>query len=167
MKKWNRTYIMGAVFLVFSAWVLWQTSMIPERLVSNEPGPKLFPYISAFGMILMAVLSMVFDGRKEAEAAKEDAVPYLDAAGWKRIALILAECIIFCVAMNYIGFWITAMVGMMVFILTLKADKKINLIFAIVLSIALGSICYFGFTRGFHIPLPKGALWSAIGIKMP
>ena len=45
MKKLNRTYIMGAVFLVFSVWVLWQTSMIPEKLVSNEPGPKLFPYI--------------------------------------------------------------------------------------------------------------------------
>lgn len=166
MKKFNRTYIMGAVFLIFSAWVLWQTTMIPEKLVSNEPGPKLFPYISAIGMIVMAVLSMVFDGRKEAEAEKSGAASYLDTAGWKRLALILAECIVFCAAMNWIGFWITSMAGMMMFILTLRSGKKINLIFAFVLSIALGSICYFGFTRGFHIPLPKGILWNTLGINM-
>ncbi|MEW4413971.1 tripartite tricarboxylate transporter TctB family protein [Clostridium sp. AN503] len=167
MKKLNRTYIMGAVFLVFSVWVLWQTTMIPERLVSNEPGPKLFPYISAFGMILMAVLSMVFDGRKEAEEAKKGPAPYLDQAGWKRMFLIMAECIMFCAAMNWIGFWITSMAGMMIFILTLRAEKKINLIFAVVLSVLLGSICYFGFTRGFHIPLPKGVVWESLGIRMP
>lgn len=167
MKKLNRTYIMGAVFLVFSAWVIWQTSMVPNKLVSNEPGPRLFPYISAAGMIIMAVLSIIVDGRKEKEESKEESEPYLDKAGWKRLGLIMAECLLFCIAMNGIGFWITAMAGMMVFILTLRADKKINLIFAIILSIALGSICYFGFTRGFHIPLPKGALWTSLGINMP
>ena len=167
MKKLNRTYVMGAVFIVFALWVLWQTGMIPERLVSNEPGPKLFPYISAVGMIVMAVLSMITDGRKESEQARKGAEPYLDQAGWKRLALIMAECVVFCVAMNGIGFWITAMAGLMMFILTLRADKKINLAFAVVLSIVLGSVCYFGFTRGFNIPLPKGVIWNMLGIRMP
>ncbi|MDO4266832.1 MAG: tripartite tricarboxylate transporter TctB family protein [Eubacteriales bacterium] len=166
MKKINRTYVMGVFFILFALWVLWQTTMIPERLVSNEPGPKLFPYISAFGMILMAVISMVFDGKRETAENKEGAAPYLDQAGVKRLVLIMAECLVFCIAMNYIGFWITSMAGMMVFIMTLRAEKKINLIFAVVLSVALGSVCYFGFTRGFHIPLPKGALWTALGVKM-
>lgn len=167
MKKLNRTYIMGIVFILLSLWVVFQTTQIPEKLVSNEPGPKLFPYISAFGMIVMAVLSMIFDGKKEAEDNRRGAAPYLDAAGWKRLALIMIECIGFCIAMNLIGFWITAMIGMMMFILTLKVDKKINIVFAIVLSIALGSLCYFGFTKGFNIPLPKGVIWNVIGIKMP
>ena len=167
MKKLNRTYIMGIVFILLALWVGFQTTQIPEKLVSNEPGPKLFPYISAIGMIVMAVLSMIFDGKKEAEENKNGAAPYLDAAGRKRLALIMVECIVFCIAMNVIGFWITSMIGMMMYILTLKADKKINFVFAIVLSIALGSICYFGFTKGFNIPLPKGLIWNAIGIKMP
>lgn len=167
MKKLNRTYIMGIVFILFAVWVAYQTTLIPEKLVSNEPGPKLFPFISAAGMVTMSVLSMVFDGKKESEENKHGAAPYLDAAGWKRLALIMIECIIFCAAMNFIGFWITSMVGMMMFILTLKADKKINLVFAIVLSVALGSLCYFGFTKGFNIPLPKGVIWNALDIKMP
>ena len=158
---------MGIVFILFAVWVAYQTTLIPEKLVSNEPGPKLFPFISAAGMVIMSVLSMVFDGKKESEENKHGAAPYLDAAGWKRLALIMIECIIFCAAMNFIGFWITSMVGMMMFILTLKADKKINLVFAIVLSVALGSLCYFGFTKGFNIPLPKGVIWNALGIKMP
>lgn len=167
MKKFNRTYVMGAVFLVFALWVMWQTSMIPEKLVSNEPGPKLFPYISAIGMIAMAVLSMIVDGRKESADNKAGAAPYLDQAGWKRLVLIMIECVVFCAAMNFIGFWITSMLGMMMFIMTLRADKKINIVFAVVLSIVLGSVCYFGFTKGFNIPLPKGVIWSSLGIKMP
>ena len=123
---------MGIVFIILALWVLFQTTQIPEKLVSNEPGPKLFPYISAIGMIVMAVLSMIFDGKKEADDNKHGAAPYLDAAGWKRLALIMVECIVFCAAMNVIGFWITSMIGMMVFIMTLKVDKKINIVFAIV-----------------------------------
>lgn len=166
MKKTNRTYIMGAVFIIFGVWVLWQTTMIPERLVSNEPGPKLFPFISAVGMIVMSVLSIIFDGKKEAEENKNGAAPYLDGAGWKRMFVIIGECLLFCISMNWIGFWITSMAGMMLFIMTLRAGKKINLVFAVALSVGLGSLCYFGFTRGFHIPLPKGVIWDMLGIKM-
>ena len=162
--KLNRTYIMGALCLVFAAWIAWQTGKIPERLVSNEPGPKFFPYISAAGIALFAVLSMIFDGPQE---HKNAAGPYLDRTGWIRLGVIMAEALLFCVAMQVIGFWLTAMLGMFLFIWTLKGDKKINLVFAVCLSAALGSLCYFGFTRGFHIPLPAGTLWRVLGVRLP
>ena len=167
MKKFNKTYLMGIVCLLFAAWIAWQTSSIPNKLVSNEPGPKMFPYISAAGIAVMSVLSMIFDGKKENEAKEAgQAKPYLDKKGWMRMGLILVECLLFAVFMNLIGFWITAMIGMFVFVMTLKSGKKVNLIFAIVLCVALSSQCYFGFTRGFQIPLPSGTLWKALGIKM-
>ena len=167
MKKFNKTYLMGIVCLLFAAWIAWQTSSIPNKLVSNEPGPKMFPYISAAGIAVMSVLSMIFDGKKENEAKEAgQAKPYLDKKGWMRMGLILVECLLFAVFMNLIGFWITAMIGMFVFVMTLKSGKKVNLIFAIVLCVALSSLFYFGFTRGFQIPLPSGTLWKALGIKM-
>ena len=159
--KFNRTYVMGILCLILAAWIAWQTTMIPESLVSNEPGPKFFPFISAGGIAVFAILSMIFDGRKE-----KDAKPYLDRKGWARMGLILAECLVYCLAMNFIGFWIASMLGMFAFIWTLKGDKKINIIFAVCLCVVLSSICYFGFTRGFHIPLPSGTIWKALGIKM-
>lgn len=159
--KVNRTYIMGIVCLLLAAFVAWQTTLIPDRLVSNEPGPKMFPFISAAGIAVFAVLSMIFDGRKEG-ASKQ----YLDVSGWKRLVLIMMECLVFCLAMNYIGFWFTSMIGTFVFIWTLKGEKKINILFCAVFCIVLGSICYFGFTRGFNIPLPSGVIWKTLGIKM-
>ena len=39
MKKLNRTYIMGIVFIILALWVAFQTTQIPTILVSNEPGP--------------------------------------------------------------------------------------------------------------------------------
>ena len=70
MKKINRTYIMGAVCLVLSAFIAWQTTTIPERLVSNEPGPKMFPFIAAGGIAVFAILSMIFDAPKEAKIGR-------------------------------------------------------------------------------------------------
>lgn len=164
MKKLNRTYVMGFICLVLAGWIVWQTRSIPERLVANEPGPKFFPYISAAGIAVFAILSMIFDGPKEtANGAKS----YLDAAGWKRLALIMGEALVFCLGMQFIGFWLTSMIGMFMFIWTLKGDKKLNIIFAILLCVGLGSLCYFGFTRGFHIPLPKGSVFDALNITMP
>ena len=161
MKKINRTYIMGVLGLILAAFVAWQTTKVPMSLVSNEPGPRFFPYISAAGIALFSILSMIFDG------PKDDGKPYLDKAGWIRMAVIMGEALVFCVAMQFIGFWFASMLGTFLFTWTLKGEKKINLIFAIVFSVALGCICYFGFTKGFHIPLPTGTLWKALGIKMP
>ena len=154
---------MGIICLALAAWIFFQTNTITVRLVSNEPGPKFFTYISAAGIAIFAVLSMIFDGPKE---SKEGSKPYLDKAGWIRLAIIMAEAVVFILAMQYIGFWFTSMLGMFMFILTLKGDKKINYVFAILLCVALGSICYFGFVYGFHIPLPKGELWNTLGINM-
>lgn len=164
MKNINRTYVMGGLCLALAAWIVWQTGQVPQRLVANEPGPRFFPYISAAGIALFAILSMLIDGPKE---AKKKGKPYLDRAGWIRLAIIMAEAVLFALGMYFLGFWITSMVGMFVFIVTLKGKKKINWFFAALLCIGLGSLCYFGFTQGFHIPLPKGELWNILGIVMP
>ena len=101
MKKFNKTYLMGIVCLLFAAWIAWQTSSIPNKLVSNEPGPKMFPYISAAGIAVMSVLSMIFDGKKENESKEAgQAKPYLDKQGWMRMGLILVECLLFAVFMK-------------------------------------------------------------------
>lgn len=164
MKKINRTYIMGVVVLAIAAWIGWQTTKLPNRFVTNEPGPKLFPMIAAVGMGVSAILSMIFDGPKE---SKENKKPYMTKAGWLRVGLLLLECVLFALGMNFIGFWITSMIGLMVFFYTLKGEKKINFWVALIISVALGSLCYFGMTKLFNIPMPKGTLWKAWGVNMP
>ena len=59
---------MGIFMLIFSAWIAYESTNIPQLLVSNEPGPRLFPFISAMGIAVFAVLSMIFDGKKEKKA---------------------------------------------------------------------------------------------------
>ena len=164
MKKINRTYIMGVLVLALAAWIGWQTTQMTTRFVSNEPGPKLFPYLSAIGMGVCAVLSMIFDAPKD---AKEEKKSRIDKTGWLRMGMLLVEFVLFALGMNWLGFWITSMAGMMVFFYTLKGDKKINFWVALVLSVALGSLCYFGMSRLFNIPMPKGTLWKSLGITMP
>lgn len=163
MKRINRTYIMGVLVMALAAWIGWQTSKMPTRFVSNEPGPKLFPYISAIGMGVCAVLSMIFDAPKDAKESKK---PIMDKKGWIRVCILVAEFVLFAAGMNYIGFWITSIVGMMVFFYTLKGEKKINFWVALLIAVALGSLCYFGMTKLFNIPMPKGTIWKSLGVNM-
>ncbi len=163
MKKFNRTYVLGVLGLLISAWIVWQAGKIPMRLVANEPGPRFIPYVSAAGLALFSILTIIFDAPKE---AKKGVKPYLDKAGWIRLGIIMGEAVLFALSMTFIGFWFTAMLGMLLFIVTLKGKKKINWLFAVLLSVGLASLCYFGFTRGFHIPLPTGTLWESLGIAM-
>ena len=151
---------MGVFMLLFAAWIAFESAKIPQLLVSNEPGPRLFPYISAIGIAVFSVLSMVFDGKNEKNKQ------YLDKAGYMRLLLIMGECLLFAFLMNFIGFWIVSMAGLFMFIYTLKGDKKLNLAICVIFCIFLGSLCYFGFTKGFNIPLPKGTLWDSLGIRM-
>lgn len=163
MKRINRTYIMGVLVLALAAWIGWQTSQLPTRFVSNEPGPKLFPFISAIGMGICAILSMIFDAPKDAKEGKKIGIT---KEGWLRMGLLLVEFVLFALGMNWLGFWITSMVGMMVFFYTLKGEKKINFWVALTISVVLGSLCYFGMTKLFNIPMPKGTLWKTLGIEM-
>ena len=163
MKRINSTYVMGILGLVLAAWIAVQASQVPMRLVANEPGPRFFPYISAAGIAIFSILSMIFDAPQEAKKEKKQ---YLDKAGWIRMIVILEETVIYALVMYYLGFWIASMAGTFMFIWTLKGKKKISLVVAIVLSVGLGCLCYFGFTRGFHIPMPKGELWRILDIPM-
>lgn len=164
MNKINKTYIVGIVCILFAVWIIWSTGGISEKLVSGEPGPRLFPYISAAGIIICSILTMIFDGPKDAKREKK---PFLTKDGWKRLLIIFAEVAVFAAGMHFLGVLITGSVMTFVFILTLKREKKINYIFAIALSVGLTCLVYFGFTMGFHLLLPKGELWTMLGIQLP
>lgn len=164
MKKINKTYLSCAILLLFAAWIIVQTGHISERLVSNEPGPKLFPYISAVGIIVCSILSMIFDGPKEKQ---REGKPFLTGAEWKRLGLFFAEIILFALGMHYLGLLIAGPIMTFVFIMTLKGDKKVNLAFAILLSIVLSVIIYFAFTKIFHLVMPTGVLWDRLGLSLP
>lgn len=164
MKKFQKTYIVGIICILFAVWIIWSTGSISEKLVSGEPGPRLFPYISAAGIIICSILSMIFDGPKE---AKEEQKPFLTKDGWKRLGIIFAEIVIFAVGMHYLGVLLTGSIMTFVFVMTLKGEKEVNKLFAAALSIGVTCLVYFGFTKGFHVLLPKGELWTMLGIRLP
>ena len=161
MKKINPTYVLGIIGLALALWIGSETLQLTDKLVSNEPGPKLFPMVSAIGIAVCSVLTMIFDGPKDYGKGEDDKSSYL------RMALILVECVVIAIVLKWVGFWIGSMLGLFALIMTLKDGKKINYIFTACLCIGLSSLVYFGFTKGFSIPLPSGELWELLGIPMP
>lgn len=161
MKKINPTYVLGIIGLALALWIGSETLQLTDKLVSNEPGPKLFPMVSAIGIAVCSVLTMIFDGPKDYGNGGDGKKSYL------RMALILVECVVIAIVLKWVGFWIGSMLGLFALIMTLKDGKKVNYIFTVCLCVGLSSLVYFGFTKGFSIPLPGGELWELLGIPMP
>ena len=162
MKKLNRIRIACIVLFLFAAWIAWETSQIREMMVSNEPGPKLFPYISAVGIAVCSILIYLFDGAKEKETE-----PYLTRDGWKRLLLFMAEVIIYGIGIYYAGFLLSTLVMLFIMIMTLKGGKKISILFALLFTIAATCIIYYGFKFGFQTNLPTERFWKLLGINFP
>jgi len=172
MKNLNKSYVTGIFFILIGCAIIYGTTLIKVRLVSNEPGPKFFPMIAAIGIIVFSVLTMIFDGGKErreskaSEEAGKTIPPYLTKDGWTRMITFFAEMVIFAIGMKYIGYLFTSCIMTFVITWTLKGKKKVSLIFAIIFSLVISCIVYFSFVKIFNIPLPTGSLWTALGLNM-
>lgn len=159
--KIKKEIVFGSVFILFALWIIWQTGFVSEKLVSNEPGPRLFPYIAGIGIIVCSVLMMIFDGNN----SRKDHAQVMSIETWKKVGLFFGELIGFGILIYFLGFFVSSLVLLPTLIFTLKGEKKVNLLFVAILTVGLTCLIFFGFTKGFSIPLPTGVLWDAIGFN--
>ncbi len=159
MKKFfNRTVMSSLICILFACFILYEGTHISKTLVNNEPGPTFFPYIADGGLVVLSILSAIFDGKDE-----ENNKPFLTREAKKRLFVILAEIVLFILGMQTIGFLPTALVMMTVIVRTLSDKIKLNKFvwIAVVAGVSCGT--YFGFKYGLGIPFPVGTVWEALG----
>jgi putative tricarboxylic transport membrane protein len=149
--------LIGIGMLVLAAVVLWATTQIPVSPLYSKIGPTVFPYITAAGLALFAVLLLVEAARGGWQPEDEKNV----RVDWRALAFVAAGLLFNVVLIVPLGF-ILASTGMFVLIAYGFGERRVARTAAIGLVIAL--VAYFGFATFLGVNIGAGYFERLLGL---
>lgn len=157
MKSKDR--IGGILMVILGVAAVVMAQSITQAVNSNEPGPRLFPMIAGVGIAVCGLLVAL-------QAKPEEEEPYLDKAGWKRLAISLAAMLVYYFALTNLGFLLSTPFFTYAIIAILAGKKKTNPAVTVVVALITTIALYLTFQKAFAIMLPAGTLLKAMGINL-
>ncbi len=140
----------GSVFVASGALVLLETISFPY-FVEGVPGPGFLPLWIAFGIIGTGLVLAVKGMRPRLDT--QEAITWPEAAGWRRVGLMLGALAVSLLLLETLGFMVTTTLFMAVVVFGLGVRSWLML--ASVPLMAAISL-YVIFAVWLRVPLPKG-----------
>lgn len=144
-------------FLIVAAIVITDSLRLGIAWKPNEgPQPGLFPFYIVLAMGIASLINL-FKALPHSEAGAETAV---SSTGLGRMAAIFVPAVLFVLATNFIGIYVSAAAyigAFMVFFGKFPVWK------AAVVSLGIAIVNFLMFEVWFLVPLPKGPLEAALG----
>jgi putative tricarboxylic transport membrane protein len=150
--------IWGALFLVLGGAILIHVQAFPT-IPGQKVGPALFPGLIAIGLAVCGLL-LVLRGMR-ASRSGDARTPWIAVEPWIRsprhalaFALFVGANVFYLVAVDRLGFLITATLYLVILLWALRAKL------AYIVPIALGcTLCiHYAFYKLLKVPLPWGVL---------
>lgn len=146
-----RDRAVGGVLMMIGAVTALATKamQVKMRLSAGDPGPKLFLYIAAVGLMVCGagiILSRVPDTKMLVMGKKQ----------WGKFVFLFLVLIGYLLGLKYLGFIISTPLAAFVLIYVLKKEKKINLAGAAAYALILTGALYLVFVKLLSIVLPRG-----------
>lgn len=155
--KVKRDQITGLVLVILGAVVFIMASQFKKPLTAEYPGPKLMPFIAAFGLVVCG-MGIFVKGCKQKEA---DKLP-VNGKGMIRIVVTFAVLCLYIFGMRFLGFLIVT--PFLVFGLTLYFAKasgvEVKIWVAALFALAVTGIIWAMYVPLFGMELPVGELFE-------
>ena len=147
----TKNRITGFIAVMLGAAVGVGAFQLPQSTIIGDVGPAVFPFLTA-GILLICGAGLLITGGGEATALDS-----LDAL--KRLGIIFAAVLIYCVAMNFLGFVLPTIIILFVLATLFSEDKPVvwwhKLLYAAVITLAI----YFLFHNVLNLKLPHNRLF--------
>lgn len=139
--------VLGGVVLGLGLFIAIETSMMEVAASNAAIGPRLFPFLIAFGLLAVgvAVLWQAFFGHIAHERGFE-----LD---WRAVALVSGGLILQMLLVESLG-WIIATT--LLFLAATLAFRERRVLISIAIGLALTCLTYWVFNYGLGLSLPIG-----------
>lgn len=147
------TRIFSIFLLLLSAFLIYYGWDINPKFVYEPLGPKPFPIVSLFLIMVCCILLLFF--------AEDTHVQWGDFQLWKKLIALIASLFIFAWVFEYLGFIVSSFLLMFVMALIFQAKLLHALIFSAIASV----IFYYAFDELLQITLPWGELLETLGFN--
>jgi len=146
----------GLATLALAGVVLWQTLAIPVSPMYSKVGPTIFPYITAFGLLVLSVLliARAFMGGWQPEEEKEVALD------WKAVGFVIAGLLANVALIGPLGF--TAASTILYVLVTYGFGSRKPLRDAGI-GFVLSLLTYFGFAKALGVNIGAGIIENLLG----
>jgi putative tricarboxylic transport membrane protein len=146
----------GIGLLVAAALVLWQTMTMPVSPMYSKVGPTVFPYLTAFGLALFAVLLLIeaWRGGWQPDDEKEVSID------WKSVAFVAAGLVGNVVLIKPLGFSFASTV---LFVLVAHGFGSRKPLHNAAIGLALSLAAYFGFAKALGVNIGAGVIERLLG----
>jgi putative tricarboxylic transport membrane protein len=146
----------AVLFLVVGGIVIMDSTRIGAGWIDPD-GPQAGYFPMRMGVI-MSLASLVV--LVQAVMARGAGRPFVDRHALKQVLLVLLPAIVYVVAVNYIGMYVSSAIYIAAFMMYMGGYKW-HLSAAIGLAVAL--VLFFMFDIWFLVPLPKGPIEDMLG----
>lgn len=144
--------VAGSVFMAIGVLVLLEAIRFPY-FVEGVPGPGFLPLWTSFGIIGSGLVLAIKGIRPSLAAAEE--ITWPEAAGWRRVGLMLGALAVSLLLLEWLGFMLTITIFMAVVVFGLGVRSK-RMLASVPFASAVG--LYVIFAVWLRVPLPKGIL---------
>ena len=148
--------LIGIGLLICAAAVFWQTATMPVSPMYSKVGPTVFPYMTAAGLVVLAVLLFIQAMRGGWQPEDEREVK----ADWKSVGFVAAGLIANVALIGPLGFSAASTILFVLVAHGFGSRQPIrNAITGLVLSLA----AYFGFAKALGVNIGAGVIEKLLG----
>jgi putative tricarboxylic transport membrane protein len=141
--------LIGIGMLAAAATALWETMAIPVSPLYSKVGPTVFPYITAAGMLVLAILLIVAALRGGWQPEEEKETP----TDWKSMAFVVAGLLANLFLIRPLGFTAASVI---MFVLVCYGFGSRRPLRDLVIGLILGLAAYFGFAKVLGVNIGAG-----------
>jgi len=141
--------VVAIPWLALSIFYLGYISRIKTSMMTNDPGPRLFPYIAGFLMLGLSLLLFIFPGKNPEK-------PWMNTDQKKRLLYLALVYVGYVVGMHLIGFTIPTFVMLFLACSMFSAKKPLPLWGRLLYAAIVTILGWALFAKLLHTPLPKG-----------
>ncbi len=152
-------FLIGLGLAVCAAAVLWQTWTMPVSPMYSKVGPTVFPYMTAAGLAVLAVLLLVAAARGGWQPDEEKDTP----TDWKAMGFVVAGLVANVVLIQPLGFT-AASVAM--FVLVRHGFGSRHPLRDALIALVLALAAYFGFARALGVNIGAGVVENVLNVAV-
>ncbi|AZO27914.1 tripartite tricarboxylate transporter TctB family protein [Mesorhizobium sp. M1B.F.Ca.ET.045.04.1.1] len=141
--------LIGAGLLACAGAVAWQTLAIPVSPLYSKVGPRIFPYITMAGMILLSLLLILAAVRGGWQPEEEKETP----TDWKGMGFVVAGLVANLLLIQPLGFTAASVI---MFVLVCFGFGSRHPLRDALLGLVLALAAYFGFARALGVNIGTG-----------